>query len=81
MVGQFSRDRAIRADKEKAGPDQVSQMLHGGGWERVSPAWLDQRLQGCKPDPRSGKGVTFQEQGPGAQRSGQHQARRAGLGE
>lgn len=29
VVGQFSRDRDIRADKEKAGPDQVGRMLHG----------------------------------------------------
>lgn len=49
MVGQLSRDRATRADKEKAGPDRVGRMLRGGGWERLSPACLDRRLQGCKP--------------------------------
>lgn len=49
MVGQLSRDRATRADKEKAGPDRVGRMLRGGVWERLSPACSDRRLQGCKP--------------------------------
>lgn len=36
---------------------------------------------GTKPDPRPGKVVAFQEQGPGTRGSGQRQARGAGLRE